>query len=92
MMAIKCGLAAAAVLLALSISSARACDDFDEEVGMLAAQAAAKAARTADAKQEAAAQVAAALPGQADATSVASAEPRPAPSQAPADPASAVAR
>ncbi len=91
-MAIKCGLAVAAVLLGLSISSARACDDYPEEMAMLAAREAAKTSQTALAQQQPAASPVARLPSQAEVASVASAEPRPARSQAAAEPASALAR
>jgi hypothetical protein len=91
MMAIKYELSAAAVLLALSISGARACDDYPEEMALADARDAAKAAQAA-AAQQSAANPEAPPPGQTAATSVASAEPGPAHSQATAEPTSAVAR
>jgi hypothetical protein len=46
-MAIRYGLALAAVMLAMTKSSARACDDFEEEMALAAAREAVKIARTA---------------------------------------------
>ena len=88
-MAIRCGLAVAAVMLAVSTSSVRACDDFHEEMALAAARAAVKAAQV-TAQQQPAERTDG--PGQAEATSVASVEPRSAHPQAAAEPASPVAR
>ena len=53
MMAIRCGLAVAAVMLAVSTSSVRACDDVHEEMALAAAREAVKAARIAAQQQPA---------------------------------------
>ena len=52
-MAIRCGLAVAAVMLAVSTSSVRACDDVHEEMALAAAREAVKAARIAAQQQPA---------------------------------------
>jgi hypothetical protein len=89
MMAIRFGLAVAAVMLAVSTSSVRACDDFHEEMALAAAREAVKAAQ-ATAQQQPADRTYG--PGPAEATSVASAEPRSAHPQAAAEPTSPLAR
>ncbi len=90
-MAMKSGLVAVA-LLVLSIPSARACDDFDEELAVQAAQQVAKPAQTAEAQQLPATPTAAPSPGQPDVKSFAAVEPRPAPSGTAPVVAGAVAR
>jgi hypothetical protein len=91
MMAIRCGLAVAAVVLAVSSSSVRACDDFHEEMALAAAREAVKAARIAAQPQPA--EPAHALePGPAEATSLASAEPRSAHPHVAVEPTSPLAR
>jgi hypothetical protein len=91
MMEIRCALAIAAVVLAVSTSSARACDDVHEEMTLAAAREAVKAARVA-AQQQPAERADALAPGQAEATSVASAELRSAHPQVAAEPTSPLAR
>ena len=90
-MAIRCGLAVAAVMLAMSTSSVRACDDFHEEMALAAAREAVKAARIA-AQQQPAERADALAPGLFEATSVASAEPRSAHPQVAVEPTSPLAR
>ena len=89
MMAIRCGLAVAAVMLAVSTSSVRACDDFHEEMALAKAREAVKAALVAAHQQPA---ERADGPGQAEATSVASAQLLSARPQVAAEPTSPVAR
>jgi hypothetical protein len=91
MMAIRCRLAVAAVMLAVSTSGVWACDDAHEEMALAAAREAVKAARIA-AQQPPAEPAGALAPGQAEATSVASAEPRSTYPQVAAEPTSPLAR
>ena len=74
-MAIKTGLAAAALLL-LTISGASACDDFDDEMATVAALQATKPAQPAASQPAPAQQAAAAVPSQPEPTSVAAVEPK----------------
>lgn len=90
-MAIRCGFAVAAVMLTVSASSVWACDDFHEEMALAAARGAVKAARIA-AQQQPAERKDAVAPGQAEATSVASAELRSAHPEVAAEPTSPLAR
>ena len=85
-MAIRCRLAVAAVMLAVSTSGVWACDDAHEEMALAAAREAVKAARIAAHQQPAE------RAGQAEATSVASAQLQSAHPQVVAEPASPLAR
>jgi hypothetical protein len=46
-MATRCGLVLAAVMLAMSVSGVRACDDFEEEMALAAAREAVKVSQVA---------------------------------------------
>lgn len=85
-MAIRCRLVVAAVMLAVSTSGVWACDDAHEEMALAAAREAVKAARIAAQQQPAE------RAGQAEATSVASAQLQSAHPQVAAEPTSPLAR
>lgn len=91
-MAIRYGLALAAVMLAMAASSARACDDFEEELALAGAREAVKVGQIAADGQapSVGAEILASSP--ALATIAVAAEPPTAPRRAPTEPARSLAR
>jgi hypothetical protein len=91
-MAIRYGLALAAVMLAMAASGARACDDFEDEMALAGAREAVKAGQmAADGRAPiAGAETLASSPAQA--TIAVAAEPPAAPRRAPTEPARTLAQ